>query len=361
MKTPCLISVIVPVYNVASYLNRFFATLQAQSLQAWRCVLADDGSKDESGLILDEFARVDGRVMIVHQPNRGVSVARNRGLDRISTPYFTFVDPDDWIEENHLTRLYQAVEKKEGCVAVVGFMDHRFNSTSITPWSSPLPSGIYPMSVPLIYELGTLWNKLFPTKTLAKLRFSQDLEFGEDIVFQTLLLSHVEYFCLDMECRSYHYMRRPVSLAHGRTRLDSARRYWDDSRVLYQNREQLQLPSVFREWMFRSMASHLTTLCSLHEALSLARLFSTNEARIIWRTMWTIPYLSGDDRFCPGHRAQAGGYGLIFGWVPSVPLKAVAFWGWNWGWRLLSLGKRGVWRGWRRLWEGMSSNDSLSK
>ena len=44
-----------------------------------------------------------------------------------------------------------------------------------------------------------------------------------------------------------------------------------------------------------------------------------------------IPYLSGDDRFCPGHRAQAGGYGLIFGWVPSVPLKAVTFWGWNWG------------------------------
>lgn len=217
MSSPVLISVIIPVYNVAPYLIRLFTSLQAQTLRSWRCVLTNDGSVDDSGLLLDRFAREDKRVVIVHQPNRGVAVARDQGLERIITPYFTFIDPDDWIEPEHFVRLYRAIDGREGCVSVVGGWDHAVGGTSVTRWCAPLSSGLYSISVPLIYELGTLVNKLFPTSELTGLRFIQGLEFGEDIVFQTIFLSRVKYVCLDMECHSYHYMRRSVSLAHGRT------------------------------------------------------------------------------------------------------------------------------------------------
>ena len=75
-------SVIVPVYNVAPYLGECLDSVLAQTFADWECLCTDDGSKDGSDLILDAYARRDPRFRIVHQPNAGVSAARNRALDR---------------------------------------------------------------------------------------------------------------------------------------------------------------------------------------------------------------------------------------------------------------------------------------
>lgn len=358
----CVMTVIIPAYQVEPYLERCLTSLRHQVLTAWCGVVTDDGSLDKTGVIADEFARRDQRLTIVHQPNRGVAIARNRGLERIDTPYFTFIDPDDWIEPEHFQRLYDLVLQRDDCIAVVNVMDHASDGKTVTRWHPVLSSGLHALSAPVIYKLGTLINKLFPTMLLGSLKFFEGLEFGEDIVFSVMIMSRARGgVVFDSEFCGYHYMRRPVSLAHGRTRLDGARRYWDDSLILYRHRSTLLSPSLFREWMFRSMSGHITSIFSLRDAFQLAKLFTGEEARCIWQVMWTVPCAPGDNQYYAGYRAQAGGYGLIFGWIPSVLLKAIAFWGWNWGWRLLSLGKRGVWRGWRRLWEGMSSSESLSK
>lgn len=103
------ITVVVPVYNVAELIGRCLDSLIAQTETRWRCFCTDDGSLDGTAEALDAFTRRDARIRVIHQPNRGVAVARNRGLDRMATPYVTFVDPDDWIEPNHFERLYQPI------------------------------------------------------------------------------------------------------------------------------------------------------------------------------------------------------------------------------------------------------------
>lgn len=90
-------SVIVPVYNVAPYLEECLDSVLAQTFPDWECLCTDDGSKDGSDLILDAYARRDPRFRIVHQLNAGVSAARNRALDRLRGQWVGFLDGDDVI------------------------------------------------------------------------------------------------------------------------------------------------------------------------------------------------------------------------------------------------------------------------
>lgn len=95
-------SVIVPVYNVAPYLGECLDSVLAQTFTDWECLCTDDGSKDGSDLILNAYARRDPRFRIVHQPNAGVSVARNRALGRLRGQWVGFVDSDDFVHPGWL-------------------------------------------------------------------------------------------------------------------------------------------------------------------------------------------------------------------------------------------------------------------
>ena len=97
MKDP-QISVIVPVYQAEAYIRRCLDSIVNQTFQDWECILVDDGSKDNSGAICDEYAVKDSRFRVIHQTNRGVSVARQVGLDASKGEYIAFADPDDWVE-----------------------------------------------------------------------------------------------------------------------------------------------------------------------------------------------------------------------------------------------------------------------
>ena len=92
------ISVIVPVYNVESYLARCVDSILAQTYQNLEIILVNDGSRDASGSICDAYAQKDSRITVIHKENGGLSSARNAGIDAASGEYLTFVDSDDWIE-----------------------------------------------------------------------------------------------------------------------------------------------------------------------------------------------------------------------------------------------------------------------
>jgi len=96
------ISIIVPVYQVEKYLRRCLDSIVAQTFTDWECILVDDGSPDNSGKICDEYAEIDNRFRVFHQENAGVSAARNKGLDEAKGEWITFVDSDDYIEEDYL-------------------------------------------------------------------------------------------------------------------------------------------------------------------------------------------------------------------------------------------------------------------
>lgn len=92
-----LVSIIIPVYNVEPYIQRCLDSVINQTYTNLEIFLVDDGSTDKSGLICDEYAKKDVRIIVHHQKNAGVSSARNWALDRVNGEYIAFVDPDDFI------------------------------------------------------------------------------------------------------------------------------------------------------------------------------------------------------------------------------------------------------------------------
>lgn len=103
------VSVIVPVYNVAPYLRAGLDSLLAQSRADWSAICVDDGSTDESGAILDEYAAHDPRFVVIHQEHAGVSAARNAALDRATGDVILFLDPDDTVAHDWVKCLADAL------------------------------------------------------------------------------------------------------------------------------------------------------------------------------------------------------------------------------------------------------------
>ena len=120
-----LISVIVPVYNIESYLPRCLWCLSAQTYKNIQIILVDDASTDESGRILDTFADKDNRSIVIHHnQNYGLSAARNTGLKAADGTYVWFPDGDDYFHRDFLQLLYNAINKEGGYdVAVAGWKE----------------------------------------------------------------------------------------------------------------------------------------------------------------------------------------------------------------------------------------------
>lgn len=98
MERMPIVSIIVPVYNVAPYLQQCMDSIVNQTYRNIEIICIDDGSTDESGEILEQYARSDNRINVLHTDNLGVSSARNTGLSFASGQYLLFVDGDDWID-----------------------------------------------------------------------------------------------------------------------------------------------------------------------------------------------------------------------------------------------------------------------
>lgn len=96
------VTIIVPCYNQGPFLAECLASVQAQDFQHWECIVIDDGSRDDSVRVAESFRASDPRFLVLTQPNRGVSVTRNRGLDAASGRYVQFLDADDVIAPNKL-------------------------------------------------------------------------------------------------------------------------------------------------------------------------------------------------------------------------------------------------------------------
>lgn len=100
-----LISVIIPVYNVSKYLKQCLDSIINQTYKNLEIILVNDGSTDDSLTICEEYQRLDSRIIIVSQVNKGLAGARNTGIEKATGTYSTFVDSDDWLVENCLFEL----------------------------------------------------------------------------------------------------------------------------------------------------------------------------------------------------------------------------------------------------------------
>lgn len=119
--TQPLISVVVPVYNVEKYLRECLDSILAQTYQNIEVILVDDGSKDSSGVICDEYAQRHENFRVVHKENAGLGMARNTGLEYVNGEYVTFLDSDDWLEPDMIQQLYNGIVSQNVDVCKAGF------------------------------------------------------------------------------------------------------------------------------------------------------------------------------------------------------------------------------------------------
>lgn len=121
------ISVVVPVYNVEKYLRRCLDAIVNQTYTNLEIVLVDDGAKDSSGAICDEYAQMDSRIKVIHKENAGAGLARNTALDVITGNYVTFVDADDYMELNMYELMMNQAEKEDADLVICGAVFKKAN------------------------------------------------------------------------------------------------------------------------------------------------------------------------------------------------------------------------------------------
>ena len=112
------VSVIIPVYNAEKYLPKCLDSVVKQTLKDIEILCIDDGSVDNSGKILDKYAKKDKRIRVIHKQNEGLSVTRNLGIKEAKGKYIGFIDADDWISLDFYKKLYNEAEKYDADVSI---------------------------------------------------------------------------------------------------------------------------------------------------------------------------------------------------------------------------------------------------
>ena len=120
MKT-VTVSVIMPVYGVEEYVGAAIESIQKQTFTDWEMFAVDDGTKDRSGVICDEYAAKDDRIHVIHKENGGAPSARNTAIDMANGKYFYFMDSDDVAEPTMLADMVAAAEKNNAQLVVSGY------------------------------------------------------------------------------------------------------------------------------------------------------------------------------------------------------------------------------------------------
>ena len=189
------LSVIVPVYNASSWLRRCVDSVLEQPFRDFELILVDDGSRDSSGTICDEFAARDGRVQVIHQVNTGVSAARNVGIKSAQGEYLQFVDSDDWLEENYSGALLAAAEQSGADVVIAGFrtvQEMSYSSKKPPEYEIRQARELAEAFDPFYFSmlLNSPCNKVY-RRELVQVGFPEDVEMGEDLLFNMAFLERV--------------------------------------------------------------------------------------------------------------------------------------------------------------------------
>ena len=205
-----MISIIIPVYNVAHYLEQCLESVINQTYNDWECILIDDGSKDNSGEICDKWGKIDSRFRIIHQINQGVSAARNRGIKESRGEYIVFIDSDDWVSPNYLKDMTDTFQSD---LIVSGVIRH--HSNNIESIYEPSQNHTFKLNnegVRYLVDLNEKFlifgpcAKLYKTSIINKyhIKFPTGTSLGEDLEFNFHYLEHVNNITT-IQSNNYHY------------------------------------------------------------------------------------------------------------------------------------------------------------
>lgn len=209
-------SFIVPVFNTKLYLERCVKSILQQSYQHYEILLIDDGSTDGSGELCDKLSHNDIRIKVFHQPNSGVSIARNNGIKHAIGDFLIFIDSDDWISINYLNCIeYMVASVDCEIFCYKNFISNKYiNENKKNNFTSIQKLGIneyikngrfYP----------ALWSYVFKRSVVLKynLLLNKDLRYSEDSNFIFKYLLYSTHIAISNE-RLYFYFLRNDSAIH---------------------------------------------------------------------------------------------------------------------------------------------------
>ena len=187
-----LVSIIVPVYNSESFLNQCINSIKSQTYSNIEIILIDDGSKDQSAQICQEFARLDSRMRYIYQDNGGVASARNNGLRHASGKFVLFVDSDDRIRPDMVDTMVRAMLEADSDLVVSGYAEEYADYQIIYEINQEVITGEaairnYYVDHFLQAIASSVWAKLYK-RSLIQNDFHEDITMGEDFLF------NIDYF-----------------------------------------------------------------------------------------------------------------------------------------------------------------------
>ena len=210
-----LISIVIPIYNAEKYLEECLNSIKNQTYKNFEVIMVNDGSKDDSETICMNFLRSDSRFRYLKKENGGVSSARNVGLDNVEGDYITFIDADDWVDENYLDLLITTVKKNHSDIVVSSYK--QFNNIDVFYLRAYSLQEKYLLNFermnrddfltifPKLMSTNVCFNnavaKLFRKELVNDLRFDTSIKYGEDLDF---------YFRLYLNVDSISYVDEPT-------------------------------------------------------------------------------------------------------------------------------------------------------
>lgn len=229
MKNYSFISIIVPIYKIPeSYLKKCLDSILTQNFEDIEVILVDDESPDKCGDICDEYANIDSRIRVIHQKNQGVSVARNAGIDAANGKWISFVDGDDWLEPDYVSKFYEITLNDNSdiimCDCYVNYSSREvknkfFNDFEIKTTGKEKDRFLLQYLCSKICnddlattDVGSPWAKIYKREFLIKnnLRFKPELIRMQDNVFNlyAFQLANSLYY---KENYLYHYRKSEFS------------------------------------------------------------------------------------------------------------------------------------------------------
>lgn len=211
-----IVSVIIPVYNCASELKRSIGSIIQQTMTEWTAICIDDGSTDGSGKLLDEYAALDSRIIVIHKENGGAASARNRGLEVAQTEYIVMLDADDEWDRESLARMCEAMRNSSCDLVTTGIKYLRADGEA---FYRSFPSSGCIDNTPHFFARYT--NKgpvpfLFKKSIIDKykIRFPEEVHTGEDFLFiYSYGICAKRIYCIQDCLYTYTYQTRMESLS----------------------------------------------------------------------------------------------------------------------------------------------------
>lgn len=219
------ISIIIPVYNAAAYLEQCIRSVMNQTMQETEIIAVNDGSTDESKTILDQLAVTDARLKVFHHSNKGVSAARNVGLQHATGEYISFCDADDFMEPGMLAELYQSMQEHHCDWAICNV--HVLQEGKETKTRLNITDRVLDIATnkeAFVHGLmrfqydNANWNKLFNASIIRnnQLCFAEDMRIWEDLLFNLQYLQYATKVALVAK-PLYNYRIISTALFSGQT------------------------------------------------------------------------------------------------------------------------------------------------